>query len=267
MERARRELVFATHLAPNIRPVYELVVKRVGVELGIPTRLVTGDSLQPIRSGEIDFAFLCGLPYVRLRREDSRGVEAIAAPVVPEPRYGGWPIYFSDVIVGATSGVQTLADLRGCCWAYNEKDSHSGYLVTLYNLLLMGETGAFFARTEMTGFHQESVRLVAEGKVDASAIDSQVLGVELRRDPALADRIRVIGSFGPSTIQPLLATHAVPAGLREEVTEIVTSIGRGDSDRQLLAAGLVDRFVPVVDGSYDDIRAMLDAVEGAGLSL
>jgi phosphonate transport system substrate-binding protein len=267
MTPARRELVFATHLAPNIRSLYEFVVERVGVELGMPARLVTGDSYQPIREGEVDFVFLCGLPYVHLRREDPTSVEAIAAPILREERYGGQPVYFSDVIVGASSEAVSFADLRGCSWAYNEPDSHSGYLITLYSLLRMGETGSFFGRTQMTGFHQESVRRVAAGAIDASAVDSQVLGVELRGDPGLAERIRVIGVLGPSTIQPLVATHGVPAGLRQDVTDVVTSIGSGESDRDRLADGLVDRFVPVADASYNDIRAMLDAVEAARLRL
>ena len=267
MTLARRELVFATHLAPNIRPLYEFVVEQVGVELGMPARLVTGDSYQPIREGVVDFVFLCGLPYVFLRREDPTSVEAIAAPIVGEDRYGGRPVYFSDVIVGAGSEAESFADLRGCSWAYNERDSHSGYLVTLNHLLRIGETGSFFGRTQMTGFHQESVRQVAAGAIDASAIDSQVLGVELRDDPSLAEHIRVICVLGPSTIQPLVATRAVPAGLRQDVADIVTSIGGGESDRDRLAAGLVDRFVAVADASYDDIRAMLDAVEVARLRL
>ena len=266
MSDARRELVFATHLAPSIRPLYEFVVERVGVELGRPTRLVTGTSLDPIRKGNVDFAFLCGLPYVRLRREDPMSVEAIAAPVVQEERYAGRPIYFSDVIVTAQSDVGSPFDLRGCQWAYNERESHSGYLVTLYNLLCMGETGSFFASARATGFHQESVRLVAAGAIDASAIDSQVLSVELRNNPGLRDRVRIIGTFGPSTIQPLVATCAVSDRLRQDVADVVTAIGQGKTDRERLNAGLVDRFVPVVDAAYDDIRAMLDAVEAAGLS-
>jgi phosphonate transport system substrate-binding protein len=267
MTSARRELIFATHLAPNIRPLYEFVVERIGAELGMPTRLVTGGSYQLIREGAVDFVFLCGLPYVNLRREDPTSVEAIAAPIVGEKRYGGRPVYFSDVIVSATSEAESFADLLGCSWAYNEPNSHSGYLITLYSLLRMGETGSFFCRTQMTGFHQESIRQVAKGAIDASAIDSQVLSVELRGDPELAERIRVIGVLGPSTIQPLVATRAVPAGLRQDVTDVVTSIGRGESERDRLATGLVDRFVPVVDASYDDIRAMRDAVEAAQLRL
>jgi hypothetical protein len=75
-----------------------------------------------------------------------------------------------------------------------------------------------------------AIRLVAAGGVDAAAIDSQVLAIELRDHPPLADGLRVIDAFGPSTIQPVVA----------------------------------DRFTPVGDGAYDDIRAMLATIEAAG---
>ncbi|HAC46119.1 MAG TPA: phosphate ABC transporter substrate-binding protein, partial [Chloroflexi bacterium] len=54
----------------------------------------------------------------------------------------------------------------------------------------------------MTRFHQESIRRVAAAQVEGSAVDSHVLGVEMRDHPELADRIRVICTLGPSTIQP-----------------------------------------------------------------
>lgn len=265
--RPGRELVFATYLAPNIRPAYEFVVSRVGVELGCPTRLVTGESFEQLRDGEADFAFVCGLPYVRLRREEPPAVEAVAAPVVQGERYGGQPIYFSDVIVPRTSAAAKFEDLRGRSWAYNERDSHSGYLVTLFRLLEMSETADFFGPTIMTGFHQESIRLVARGQVDASAVDSQVLAVELRDRRDLVERIRTIDVFGPSTIQPLVATLAVPESLRCQVREIVTSLGKTALDRAGLDQGLIERFVALDDSCYDDIRAMLTAVEVAQLSL
>jgi len=248
-----RELVFATYLAPSIRPVYELVAQAAGEALGRPTSLVTGRSFGQLTDGTVHFAFLCGLPYVRL---SGCGLRAIAAPVLTGHRYGGRPIYFSDVIVPSTSSAQGLGDLRGCSWAYNEPDSHSGYLVTLHHLLEMGETPAFFGRWKMTGHHQESVRRVAAGDLDASAVDSQVLAVELRDHPELAGRIRVIDVLGPSTIQPLVATAAASEALTREVKSVVTSL-----DDPRLARGLVERFASVDDSSYADIRSMLGAVE------
>ena len=260
------ELVFATYLAPSIRPVYELVADRVAAALGVSTRLISGADANELAAGGIDFAFVCGLPYVRLRRLDPPPVVALAAPVVAGERYQDRPIYFSDVVVPAASTARTLADLRGCSWAYNEPASHSGYLATLHRLLQEGGTGAFFGRTMMTGFHQESIRGVAEGEVDASAIDSQVLDVAFDREPGLRDRLRVIDTFGPSTIQPFVAATTVDPGLRTAVREVVQGLGGSPEERAALDRGLVRRFVAVEDADYDDIRVMLADVEAAGLS-
>jgi phosphonate transport system substrate-binding protein len=75
------------------------------------------------RTGQVHFAFLCGLPYVRLRREVSEPLEALAAPVLTGERYARRPVYFSDVIVASDTGADSLDDLRGSTWAYNEPDS------------------------------------------------------------------------------------------------------------------------------------------------
>jgi hypothetical protein len=60
------------------------------------------------------------------------------------------------------------------------------------------------------GFHEEAIRLVAKGEVDASAVDSQVLAVALRDDPSLGDAVRVIDALGPSTIQPVAVSIGSP---------------------------------------------------------
>jgi phosphonate transport system substrate-binding protein len=261
-----RELVFATYLAPCLQPFYEFVATRVGEKLHRPTRLIVGESFDQVRNAEVDFAFLCGLPYVRLRRENPAAVEAIAAPIVKGERYDKRPVYFSDVIVPASSPVAEFVDLRRRSWAFNEPESHSGYLITLSTLVEMAETPAFFERWEMTGFHEESIRKVAAAQVEGSAVDSHVLGVEMRDHPELADRIRVICTLGPSTIQPLVATAAVPASLRQDVTDIVTGLGTTQTDRRSLSAGMVERFVAVDDSAYGDIRSKLEAVEAAGFT-
>jgi phosphonate transport system substrate-binding protein len=261
-----RELVFATYLAPNIRPVYEHIAASVAAELGRPARLITGESFGQVRSGEVDFAFLCGLPYVRLARETPSPVVLLAAPVLTGPRYHGRPIYFSDVIVRADNDAVAFDDLRGRSWAYNEPDSHSGYLVTLFRLHEMGESKGFFGRSVMTGFHQESIKRVAAGEIDASAIDSQVLAIEMLRHPDLRRQLRVIDALGPSTIQPLVAAGHVPAAVRKDVRDVVLGVGESSRGRAALARGMVSHFEAVDDARYDDIRRMLDAVESVGLS-
>jgi hypothetical protein len=107
--------------------------------------------------------------------------------------------------------------------------------------------------------------LVAAGDVDGAAIDSQVLAVALRDNPALAAALRVVEIFGPSTIQPLVVACHLPAAMEAAIQDAVTGIGDDPLARAALDQADVTRFTPVGDADYDDIRRMLATVEAAGL--
>jgi phosphonate transport system substrate-binding protein len=256
-------LRFATFLAPNMAPVYGFLAERIGELLGRPVELVVGGSFDQFERGQADLGVICGLPYVWLADRHPAPVQPLAAPVLAGDRYGGRPVYYSDVIVRHDSPVTCLEELRGRSWTYNEPASHSGHAVTLYSLVRMGARPGFFGRVVEAGFHQQAIRLVHAGAVDAAAIDSQVLAVELRDHPELAG-LRVIGALGPSTIQPVVAASRLPDRLKDEVRQLLAGLGDDPTARPALDHGLIERFRPVDDAAYDDIRAMLAVIEAAG---
>lgn len=196
-------------------------------------------------------------------RRRSAAYEPIAAPVLRGDRYGGRPVYFSDVIVRNGVEAGSFADLKGASFAYNEPSSHSGYGIVRYTLVTMGETRGFFGRLVESTAHKESIALVARGEVDASAIDSQVLALELRDNPGLEHRIHVIDALGPSTVQPVVCVDSVPPEIREEVRSVFLGMGTDASSRAFLEDGLIERFVRAGPDSYDDIRSMVQACEDA----
>jgi phosphonate transport system substrate-binding protein len=259
-------LRFATFLAPSVFPVYAYISEYVGRQLGLPTRLEVGRSFAQFEDDQADVGFICGLPYVRLRQQRNPPVELLAAPVLQGVRYEGRPIYYSDVIVRADSPYRTFADLRGSSWSYNDPESQSGYGITLHTLVCKGETGGFFSRVIEAGFHQESIRLVCEGKVDASAIDSQVLAIATRDRPELSRQLRVIDSFGPSSIQPVVAASRLPDSLKADISQALISMAGDPEACERLAEGLFERMVWVPDSHYDDIRAMQSEAEAAGFT-
>jgi phosphonate transport system substrate-binding protein len=106
----------------------------------------------------------------------------------------------------------------------------------------MGAWPGFFARVVAAGFHQRAIRLVAAGAVDAAAIDSQVLAIELRDHPQLAHGLRVVGSFGPSTIQPVVATSRLSEQLKDEVRDLLVELADDPTARPMLAHGFIDHF-------------------------
>jgi phosphonate transport system substrate-binding protein len=257
-------LRFATFLAPSLLPVYRLLADRVGQRLDRRVELVVGSSFDQFQRGEADLGVICGLPYVWLADRRPPPVEPLAAPVLSGARYAGRPVYYSDVIVRHDSPVTSLEALGGRSWAYNDPASHSGYTVTLYSLVTMGARPGFLGPVLQAGFHQRAIRLVHAGTVDAAAIDSQVLAIELRDHPRLAGGLRVIGCFGPSTIQPVVAASSLPTRLKDQVRELLVELADDPTARPVLDYGLVDRFTPVDDAAYDDIRAMLATIETAG---
>jgi phosphonate transport system substrate-binding protein len=257
-------LRFGTYLAPNMLPLYQAVTDEVGRRLGIETELVIETDYQSCAEDKNEVCFVCSLPYVEFERQGIAPAIPIAAPVLEAERYADQPIYYSDVIVHRDSPFSSFLELRGRSWAYNEPLSHSGYGITRYHLVEIGETHGFFGNVIEAGFHEESIRMVADREVDASAIDSQVLAVALRDDPSLARSLRIIDALGPSTIQPVAVSKRVPLDLRRRILSVLVSLHEDRDVRERLSLCLVKRFVPVGPADYDDIRMMLEACEAAG---
>ena len=263
-ESSMNRLRFGTFLAPNILPVYAAVAEEVGRRLEIETELVVETDHEAFAADRDEVSFICSLPYVAFERRGVSPAVPIAAPVLEDERYRDAPIYFSDVIVARHSPSRSFLDLRGRSWAHTAPLSHSGYGITRYHLVEIGETRGFFGRTINSGSHAESMRLVASGAVDASAIDSQVLAVAMRDDPQLARSLRIIDALGPSTIPPVTVSKRVPIELRRRIQRVLTSMHEDPALRERLARGVVTRFVPMSASSYDDIRMMLEACQSAG---
>lgn len=258
------DLRFGSFLAPNMTPVYQAIADAVGERLGMTTELIIEEDYESCRNDVNDICFVCSLPYVTFEREGISPAVPIAAPVLQGERYQGRPIYFSDIIVHTDSDAASFLDLRGRSWCYNEPLSQSGYGVTRHHLVTLGETEGFFGAVVQSGFHEESIRWVAEGRVDASAIDSQVLAVEIRNRPELRGEIRVIDAIGPSTIQPLAVSKRFDEEFRERVRRVLVDFHLRESGREILDHGLIEKWVPVDASSYDDIRDMLEACEAVG---
>jgi phosphonate transport system substrate-binding protein len=206
--------------------------------------------------GEVYLATICGLPYVRKVDRADPDLELLAAPIMAAARYQERPVYFSDVIVRRDSRFRSLDDLRGASWAYNEPNSHSGHNLTRYHLARRGEHNGYFGRVVEAGSHQRAMRMVIVGHVDASAIDSMVLDLELRQHPALMASFRVIETFGPSPIPPTVISRRVPPAVRDRLREALLQMHEAAEGRRLLAQALLSRFTRVTDTDYDPIREM-----------
>jgi len=270
------ELLKVTSIqSPNADFFCRLLTRYISEHLEMPARFVD-DIPWPERerlldAGEIHVGWICGLPYVWKADQAQPVIELLAAPVMRHPRYQNRPIYFSDVVVHRESEFKAFADLRGASWAYNEPHSQSGYNITRFHLAgldppgPMGPTRHYFGRVVQAGSHLKALQLVLERRVDAAAIDSTVLELELESRPEIGAQLRVVQVLGPSPIPPWVVSKWVPLGIREALRSTLLHMHADPAGQTILARGQTQRFVQVEDRDYDPIRHMARVAQAVRL--
>lgn len=250
--------------------VYQRMAEYLTRKTGIQTEFISGLAYGTINSmledGTLHCGFICGLPYVQLHDRPQAAAQLIVAPVMKAARYQGQPKYFSDLIVRKDSPYQSLRDLKGKTYVYNDEFSNSGYNMPRFRLLQLGLTGGFFGKVLRSGSHEESIRMVAAGEADASFVDSLVLDFDREKGFGHAREVRVLESVGPAGICPLAASARMPAELRARLQRELASMHEDPEGRSILDEALLQRFAIVEDSNYDDIRAMKEAAEKAGFT-
>jgi phosphonate transport system substrate-binding protein len=254
-------LRFASYLGDNGRDFYAAVVRCLAQSTGLPLEFVdpppTPDPAQAL--DDLDGAFLCGLPYVRHHAPPAGAGRLLAAPVMAAERYASRPVYFSDVIVRADSGIHRWEDLRGRRFAYNQAESFSGYVLPLQHLQAQGQTLAYFGLAVPSGSHAASLNWVENGQADAAAIDSVVLEMEYRQRPARAAAFRVIASLGPAPMPPVIASARLEPAVRDRLARALAALHEDAAGRAVLAGAGMLRFAPVSDEAYNPIRKLVTA--------
>jgi phosphonate transport system substrate-binding protein len=98
------------------------------------------------------------------------------------------------------------------------------------------------------------VKVVETGEAEAAAIDSNTLWLKRREDPSLGARLRVIESWGPSPIQPLLVREAIPRAVRARIAEALLTLDAVPGLPERLGAFGLLRFTPVEETDYAGVR-------------
>ena len=208
-------------------------------------------SEDPFSRGEADVGFLCAPTYIRLRERKHPPAELLGvAPVFADERARGKPVYFCDVIVRRRSPARSFWDLKGGAWAYNDPCSLSGHGGLAARLGSPEAIGTFFGRTIRSGSHPASVGLVADGTADVASIDSNVLKIWLEQTPALREEVRILESWGPYPIQPVVVRTDLDPALKGALRESLLRTGADPLTRVEFEAFGLKRFVTVGEADY-----------------
>ncbi len=238
---------------------YDDLLAYLSDRLGRPVRRVQRSTYAEVnnlmRHGGAEVGLVCTLAYVLGNRDF--GMELLAAPVV-----AGQQVYYSYTIVPNDSTAQSVSDLAGTVFAFTDPLSNSGRLSPLFALRQLGHApDTFFGRYIFTYSHDNSIRAVADGFVDAAAVDSLIYDAMVESDAAIGSHLKVIATSPAYGIPPVVVHPAMEPRTKDDVRSIFFEMDQDPQGRVILATLDIDRFAPIDDSAYDSVREMIAAVD------
>jgi phosphonate transport system substrate-binding protein len=206
-----------------------------------------------MRSGKLDFAWLCGYPYIR----NKQYMNLLAVPV-----YQGKPLYRSYLIVPASDRqTRSIADLRGKVFAFSDPDSNSGYLVPAHELhQLQEKPGTFFSKTFFTWSHRKVVEAVAAGLAQGGAVESYVWDTLALQHPELTAQTRIVRKSSEFGFPPFVARKGVAPEDTAAMRKTLLAMPQDEEGAKLLRTLHLDGFVAGDEHMFDSIARMMRAI-------
>ena len=210
--------------------------------------------LELLRDGKLDFAWLCGYPYVRNKN---------LLRLVALPLYRGEPLYHSYLIVPSSdTKTLSLAGLSGKVFAFSDPDSNSGHLYPEYLLAQKNLTPtSFFSKSFYTWSHRKVVEAVASRLAQGGAVDGYVWDTLSRTHPELTSRTRVVTQSPQFAFPPIVASLSVSKNDLKAFQTVLFSMEEDNEGASLLDKLNLNGFVYGDASLYANIADMSRFVE------
>lgn len=200
---------------PQAKAAWKRVLEWAMERARVDWELLDYDAPKPLAElwarDDLGCAMMCGLPYSQRRPKP----KIVAAPVPSPPRYGGRPVYFTDIAVRADSNYSKLEDTFGGVIGYTPEDSMSGYVALRRHLLrFRGKTQLYRAAVGGLVNARRVIEALAERRIDVGPLDSYYHDLIRHHEPDFAAKVGVIATTAAAPIPPLVSTSG------EEVLEL-----------------------------------------------
>jgi phosphonate transport system substrate-binding protein len=238
----------------EMQPLVDYLSKKTGtkVEMTIPTNYAA--VVEALVNDQLEVAHLGGFTYVQASHR--AGVK----PLVQRTRDLA---FHSKFVTPADSPIRSLADLKGRSFAFGDVNSTSGHLMPEYFMREAGVDLEVISKAIYTGGHDATLLAVANGKVDAGALDEAVfqrLTTTGKVDPA---KVRVFWTTPPYVDYVWVARKGLDGKIAQSIADAFLALDATDAgQKQILDALAAERYIRAEDRSWDKLRL---AARQAGL--
>ena len=240
-------------------PIYEKIGKLISDKVGckVEVFVATGYNaeIEAMRNGKLELAEFGPLGYV-LAHQVAKA-EAVAAFGAAD----GKPVtYWASVITYPSSGIKTVADIRGHSFAFSDAASTSGHLFPAYGLRKAGLDPDQDVKAIYAGSHTASFEAIYNHKVDAGELNSEQLESATQRGNYKDGDMIFLWKSDPIPTDPFAVRGDLPDALKKKLTDAVRHLdlmSLDPADRKILVGAGITQIVPQTDQSYDLIRDLV----------
>lgn len=203
--------------------------------------------------------FMCGLPYT-LR---TPAVQLIAAPIPSPPRYGGRPVYMTDIVVRASSPYRAIEDTFGHTAGFTVTDSQSGYFAFRHFLRPHQQQRAAPLYPRVVGDLLNArgvIDALTADRIDVGPLDSYYHDLLTHHHPEYAAQVRVVASTDPTPIPGFVATSGLDAAVFRRLQQVFIAAGSSADLTAVRQQLLLEGFATPGPESYTMLRARRDAL-------
>jgi len=206
--------------------------------------------VEQLGRGDIDLAFLGAVTFAQAHH-----------------RFGAVPLAMRDIdfaftsviLVRADDSARGLADLRGRRFAFGNRSSTSGHYMPRYFLQRQGITPErAFGSVVFSGGHDATMHLIADGRVDAGAVNGSLAYAALASKDSSARRLRVLWRSPPYTDYVWAARPGLPADIRSRLQNAFLDLDLSQpAHRVALEHEGAGGYVPPDPDEFDQVAEIL----------
>ena len=229
-EIARRlEEVTGLHFKTSVATSYAAVIEAMG-------------------AGKGDIGWLATFSYVLAR--EKYGVDIILIVI----RFGS-PFYRGQIMAGANTGINNLADFKGKTFAFVDAASTSGHLYAKSLLRSKGfDPKVFFNKAVFVGSHNAVVLSILKGEVDGGASYDDARAAVAKNFPEVFKKVKIISYTNNIPNDVVAVRKNLDPALKENIKEGLKYIAKTPDGAKVLnqvygISGLAD-----LDAFFDPVR-------------
>jgi phosphonate transport system substrate-binding protein len=242
-------------------PIYDHIAKLLGEKLGCEVKVFVATSynaeIEAMRSGKLEIGEFGPLGYV-LAHQVAKA-EAVAAFAGKDGKPDN---YWASIVTYPSSGIKTVADIRGHSFAFSDPASTSGHLFPAYGLRKAGLDPEKDIKAIYAGSHTSSFEALYNHKVDAGELNSEQVESATQRGHYKDGDFVFLWKSGPIPTDPISVRGDLPPAFKQRLTEVLQNLDLSslpEADRKIMGLG-GQRFVPQTDAAYDPIRDLVSTL-------